>query len=389
MTDEGGLPMVSVMLTTYKQEQYIEQAIRSAAEQKTTFPIEILVGEDGSPDGTRAVCERLAAEFPDRVKLFAHEQNIGGHDNVNFIWTRARGKYIAWLEGDDYWTDPHKLQIQVEAMERTPEASFCFHNAWVFTEGNPDDPGTVRPGLQEERLFPFANLVFSNPVMTCSAMYRRGLVTELPSWVWPLKIGDWPMHLMHAVHGPALFLPRTMAAYRLHPGGGWSGQPLRYRLQNTIDALDAVGQHVPPVLAELCRLSTDGFRRDVDLDERNTDLAERSTQLHERNLAFLDLQGELDARSAQLHERNLAFLALQGELDARSAQLHERNLAFLALQDELNERSTQLHERNLAFLALEADAAALRARVAYLETPVWRRAWRKVWRPIYRRLKGA
>ncbi len=335
MPDTAVQPMVSVVLTAYKHERYVEQAIRSAAEQQTDFPIEILVGEDASPDGTLAVCQRLQAEFPDRVQLFAHAVNTGGHPNVDFLWTRARGKYIAWLEGDDFWSDPRKLQIQVEAMERHPEASFSFHNTLVFTQGEPDNPGFLLPGYPEELLLPFANLVFSNRIMTCSVMYRRGLVPCLPEWIYALQIGDWPMHLMHAAQGPALFLPQAMAAYRLHPGGHWTSRPLLDRLKNSVEALDAVRLQMPPTLELLCGQSIAAFQREMELVRSQEEAAR--------------LQGELEARSAELHAANLALLQLQAE----AGELHRR-------------------------LTAPTEAA-----------PPWRRAWRRVWRPIYRRLKGA
>ena len=334
MTDAAVTPMVSVVLTTYNHEPYIEQAIRSAAEQQVDFPIEILVGEDGSPDGTRAVCERLAAEFPDRVKLYCHDPNIGGHDNFNFLWTRARGRYIAWLEGDDYWTDPLKLQTQVEAMERTPEASFCFHNTLVFTPGEPEEQGFLLPDYKEEMLLPFANLVFSNRIMTCSTLYRRGLVPELPAWVWPLKIGDWPMHLMHAAQGPALFLPRAMAAYRRHPTGGWTSRPLLDQLQIAVQALEAVYQHVPPPLQLLCNESIRAFQHWMDAVRK---------------------QDEIDRLNGELAERDAALdHARAAEAQARASEAQAR-----------------------------AEAIELASRA-----PPWRQAWRRVWRPIYRFYRG-
>lgn len=271
--------MVSVVLTTYRHEAYIEQAIRSAADQQTAFAIEILVGEDASPDGTRAVCERLQGEYPERIQLFAHPKNMGGHDNFNFLWTRANGKYIAWLEGDDYWTDPLKLQTQVDALERTPEASCCFHNTLVHQNGAPPGEGFLLPGFTEEMLLPFSHLVFSNRTMTCSVLYRRGLVPALPEWVWPLRIGDWPMHLLHAAQGPALFLPQVMAAYRLHPSGDWTSRPLEDRLRYTIEALEAVRMNVPSSLEQLCGISITMFQRELHTLQIERELEVRSSAL--------------------------------------------------------------------------------------------------------------
>jgi glycosyltransferase involved in cell wall biosynthesis len=259
-------PVVSVVLTTYNHESYLDQALRSAALQETSFPIEILVGEDCSTDQTRRVAEQLCAEFPDRIRLFCYPQNVGGNENFNFLWTRARGKYVAWLEGDDFWTDQHKLQAQVEAMERRPDAALCFHNTAVLHELT-GEYGGVHPGMDEAAVLPFSHLIFSNRVMTCSVMYRRGLVSELPLWVYPLKLGDWPLHLLHAAHGPAVFLPETMATYRMHPAGGWSNKDYAFRLRGTIETIEAVKRNLPKELAYLCECSISNFSKELELVE--------------------------------------------------------------------------------------------------------------------------
>src|SRR3954451_4471341 len=104
---------VSALIITYNQEKFIEQAVRSALMQRVNFPYEIVVGEDCSTDGTREIVKRLADENPGRIRAHFRDRNLGMHMNHRATFAACTGKYVAMLEGDDYWTDPLKLQKQV------------------------------------------------------------------------------------------------------------------------------------------------------------------------------------------------------------------------------------------------------------------------------------
>src|SRR5436190_3330060 len=92
---------VSVLIVAYNQERYIEQAVRSALMQQATFPFELVIGEDCSTDSTRAILQKLAAENPDRIRLFCHEKNLGMLNNYRTMVMKCTGEYLAVLEGDD------------------------------------------------------------------------------------------------------------------------------------------------------------------------------------------------------------------------------------------------------------------------------------------------
>jgi glycosyltransferase involved in cell wall biosynthesis len=114
-------PLVSVPMLTYNHEKYIAQAIESVLKQKTDFPIELVIGEDGSTDGTRAIVESYAQSYPEQIKIVTSAANVGALAN-NIRTTKAcNGKYLAILEGDDYWHDESKLQKQVDFLEKNLE----------------------------------------------------------------------------------------------------------------------------------------------------------------------------------------------------------------------------------------------------------------------------
>ena len=112
------LPLVSIIMITYNHERFIAQAIEGVLMQETGFPFELVIGEDCSTDGTRAVCEKYAREHPDRIRLLPAERNLGMNLNARRTLRACRGKYIANCEGDDLWTDAGKLQRQAEYLER-------------------------------------------------------------------------------------------------------------------------------------------------------------------------------------------------------------------------------------------------------------------------------
>jgi glycosyltransferase involved in cell wall biosynthesis len=126
-------PLVSVSIITYNQENYIRQTIDSVLEQKTNFDFEICIGNDGSTDRTSLICDEYAEKYNQKVRIFHRDRNNFPKPYIhsgrrNFIETMAacKGKYIALLDGDDYWTDPSKLQKQVEYLEKNEESSSYF-----------------------------------------------------------------------------------------------------------------------------------------------------------------------------------------------------------------------------------------------------------------------
>lgn len=142
MSDTSSPIMVSVCFLTYNHEKFVAQALDSVMMQEMDFDYEIILGEDESQDGTREICIEYARQYPDRIRLFLRSRKdviyINGRptSRFNFIenWKAARGKYVAMLEGDDYWTDPLKLQKQADYLDNNPDCTLSFHNALIFNE---------------------------------------------------------------------------------------------------------------------------------------------------------------------------------------------------------------------------------------------------------------
>ncbi len=125
---------VSVIMISYNHEKYIAQAIESVLEQKTDFIFEILLGDDASTDGTQNIIRKYATQYKDRFRLILRQKNIGATNNIKDLMARAKGKYLAFLETDDYWCDCHKLQKQFDFLESNLQYSGCGHQCHVVDE---------------------------------------------------------------------------------------------------------------------------------------------------------------------------------------------------------------------------------------------------------------
>ena len=213
---------LSVCVITYNHGEYIEQAITSILNQKVSFDYEIVVGEDCSTDSTADVLRRLEASNPGRLKVIYREHNIGAVKNVLGTVESCSGEYIAFLEGDDFWTSTDKLELQVEFLDKHQEASFCFHRTrYLFTKEQ--SPEYVLPLTDPPMLSSFDFLLQGgNQVAVNSIVARRAYLTDLPLWIADLKLGDWPLCIMLATRGRVGFVPMEMSKYRVHAGGTWS-----------------------------------------------------------------------------------------------------------------------------------------------------------------------
>ena len=127
---------LSVFVVTYNQERFIEQCLSSIVSQVVDFDYEVIVGDDCSTDGTAAICDSFAEKFPN-IRVFHHPQNLGHVKNWEFVLNHCEGEYVAMVEGDDYWTDPNKIQTQVDFLDQHKDFSLSFHKVNLCIMSNP------------------------------------------------------------------------------------------------------------------------------------------------------------------------------------------------------------------------------------------------------------
>ncbi|SDS27276.1 glycosyltransferase [Opitutus sp. GAS368] len=225
-------PTVSVCIVTYQHAAFIKQAIEGALAQRADFPFEVLIGEDGSTDGTREICLEYARRQPNRIRVSLRDRTevlSGGSPAYiarNFLMTlrEAHGDFIALCEGDDYWTDPTKLQRQVDYLRANPDCVGCFHDAKLVDAKGQTLLESYFQSEQEEftQRDALESLLSREP--TCSLVFRRTALAEpLPEWFVSLPC-DLYLDILLTNHGSLGFVRRNMGAYRKHVGGIWSGQ---------------------------------------------------------------------------------------------------------------------------------------------------------------------
>lgn len=210
-------PTLAVCLITYNQANYVKAAIDSILSQKVNFTWELVIADDYSTDGTRKILLEYKEKYPDLIKLILQKKNVGAERNWLDLISYPESKYIAYLEGDDYWSDPRKLQLQVDFLEKNPDYVMIFHPTKVFYENN-EEKQTIWPNLTPNTELTTEALLKENFIPSNSVVYRRQNYKNIPLGVMP---GDWYLHLYHAQFGKIGVIHKVMSAYRRHSEGTW------------------------------------------------------------------------------------------------------------------------------------------------------------------------
>ncbi len=211
---------VAIWMVTYNHEQFIEQAIESVMMQQTTFNYKLYIGEDCSTDKTRSICIDIKNKYQEKIELYLNEINIGATNNAQQIYKacfNSGAKYIALCEGDDYWTDPLKLQKQVDFLEANLDYSFCGHTVEIFNQYEKLVAGQYSP---KKSILELKDTVFGPPMHTSSLVFRNNFM--LPKSMNNLPAGDDALECILAAKGKAFCFSESMSVYRLSEAGTWS-----------------------------------------------------------------------------------------------------------------------------------------------------------------------
>ena len=217
-------PKLSVLTLTYNHAAYIAENIESVIAQNVSFPIQHIIADDCSDDGTRDIILRYAERYPHIVPVFQRKRS-GGSKNVVALFSMARTEYAALCDGDDYFCDPQKLQKQVDFLDANPRYSICFHPVKMVWE-NKAQPDRIFPYGRElpphRQPFTLTDLVRWNFMSTPSVLYRWRFRDGLPDWFNSRALpGDWYWHMLHAEQGRIGMLTDPMSVYRRNDGGVW------------------------------------------------------------------------------------------------------------------------------------------------------------------------
>jgi glycosyltransferase involved in cell wall biosynthesis len=266
---------VSVVVVTYNHEPFIAQALDSVLSQELEGGYEVIVSEDCSTDGTRLVLAEYQARHPDTIRLLFSPRNLNTNEVVSRGIRAATGTYVALLDGDDYWSSPSKLAKQVRRFEQQPELSMAFHNVLVAYDDGSREPHPFHMETPNERISArmpapvstLDDLVGGNFIQTCSAMFRRDRLRELPDWYEGAALGDWPLYVLLAEQGPIAYIDEVLSVYRVHAGGLWSENMSRIRdiedVASIVRIYEVLDRHLEHRYAERIHASIEAFCLDA------------------------------------------------------------------------------------------------------------------------------
>lgn len=248
--------VVSIICNTYNQEKYIRDALEGFVNQQTNFKYEVLIHDDASTDSTPDIIKEYERNYPDIIKpIFQKENQYSKGVSISniFQYPRARGKYIAFCEGDDYWIDNQKLQLQIDLLEKNPSVDMCAHASRTIDAATGETflHKIVRKnvGIISVRKVMLGG---GDYVATASLLYRRKIIEEIPAFRKLMSL-DYTLQIHGSLNGGMLYIPREMSVYRSNVSGSWTND-MRNNMQKKI-------KHMKRICCVLKQLDKDTLRK--------------------------------------------------------------------------------------------------------------------------------
>jgi glycosyltransferase involved in cell wall biosynthesis len=235
---------VSICIITYNQDKFVERAVESALMQQCKFTYEIIISDDCSTDSTKNIIAGYVAKYPGKIKAYYAESNLGMLRNWEKALKLCTGKYIALLEGDDFWNDPLKLQKQYDILQAHPECVISFTNATNNYESG--EQGYPRYVDKTDEFYTTKDLLDYNFMPTCSVLMKNHISANFfhPAY-FKSPFADWIIHILNSRFGNIHFLNEFTCTYQIHSMGVWSGIKKEKQLLNRLKALNCILEILP------------------------------------------------------------------------------------------------------------------------------------------------
>ncbi len=237
-------PIISVIMLTYNHAPYLQRAIEGVLMQKTNFSFELIICNDNSPDNSDEVISLFAEKYPNIIRYFNHQKNIGFVENQRFSFEKCKGKYIAYCEGDDYWTDENKLQFQYDFLEQNPDFVMTTgRNHLLYNESNQitDDGKEKIFGDKEYIDYTQETFFKERPTQTFTYLIRKSALDLKWIDIYP-NYRDLYYFYHVLAFGKGRAFNKVFGVYRLHDGGVYSSLDIEKKLRTSIGIFKNIKQ---------------------------------------------------------------------------------------------------------------------------------------------------
>jgi glycosyltransferase involved in cell wall biosynthesis len=245
MNDDLKRLKVAILMITYNHEAFIAQAIEGVLMQKTNFNFKLIITDDCSTDKTTIICKQYAEKYPELIDYELLKSNMGAIKNASYCLKKcinSESTYIAICEGDDYWTDPIKLQKQVDFLGTNLEYVGCYHGCKHINEKD-EVIKISRYKTYDDQ--PAEKMLTAQGAMITHTVMFRNLIKGYPSIFEGITSGDTILYHLLGFHGDGKFLSDIeYSAYRIHSGGIWSGIDDLQRMKNTLSTMSSIKENL-------------------------------------------------------------------------------------------------------------------------------------------------
>lgn len=211
---------LSIILLTFNQERFVRKSLESILSQEFDGKFEVIIYDDFSTDGTFSILENLV-EGKENTYLFRNNKNLGLSKNYQNAFLKCKGKYIAYLEGDDYWTDPFKIQKQFTALEQNQKFSLAFHDFVYIDENSNLISASYLSNSKLRKDRSVSDMLSGCLIHQNTIMYRK-VFSKLPIWFFLAKNHDTWLLAYLSNWGPALYVSCSPLHYRIWNNSLWS-----------------------------------------------------------------------------------------------------------------------------------------------------------------------
>ncbi len=218
-------PIVSITCVVFNHEKFMEDTLDGFLMQNTSYSFEVLIHDDVSTDDTVSIIEKYRKKFPNIIKPLYQKVNqySQGNNPLAILFSQVKGEYLAHCDGDDYWTDENKLQIQIDEMKKYPWLDMSFHYASELIGSKRCQSYGKR--ANEDTIFTTNEIILGGGEFcaTSSLVFRTKLLAKIPDWFYTTMVGDYPIQVLGAASGGgALYINKNMSTYRVGDSTSWT-----------------------------------------------------------------------------------------------------------------------------------------------------------------------